>query len=338
MKILSIESSCDETSASVIENSKILSNIIYSQNFHSKYGGVIPELASRAHLDVIYSVVQAAFLEAKSDLNDIDAIAVTTQPGLIGSLLVGSNFAKALSIKFDKPIIPVNHIEGHLYSACIDEEKVEFPFISLVVSGGHTSLFVVESYSKYTMIGATIDDAAGEAFDKAAALLGLGYPGGPLIDKLAKNGNPKAFTFPRPMLKTDDYNFSFSGLKTSIRYFIHKEFNNNVPDNLLNDFCASLQQAIVDVLTFKTFKAAENYNIKKIMISGGVSANSKLREDFTNKAKIKGFQVTLPSMEYCIDNAAMIGFLAEKRILENKDDYRDLKFKVNSVSLKANKN
>ena len=238
MKILAIESSCDETSAAVIENGVVFSNVISTQLFHSLYGGVIPELASRAHLKALSLIVKEALSESKTEIEDINALAVTNQPGLIGALITGSNFAKGLSLKYNLPVIPVNHIEGHLYSGCLESSDLKFPFISLVVSGGHTAIFLVTSYNDYEIIGLTRDDAAGEAFDKIAKLIGLPYPGGPLIDKLAKTGNQKAFDFPRPMIHDDHYDFSFSGLKTSVRYYIHKEFPEGLPENVIPDFCA----------------------------------------------------------------------------------------------------
>jgi N6-L-threonylcarbamoyladenine synthase len=336
MNILAIESSCDETAASVISNSQVLSNIISSQHFHSKYGGVIPELASRAHLESISHVVREALTKAEKKIEEMNALAVTTEPGLIGSLIVGSNFAKGLSIKYNLPIIPVNHLEGHLYSGNIQDETIVLPYIALVVSGGHTALFKVESYSKYTVLGSTVDDACGEAFDKIGTMLGLPYPAGPEIDKLAKSGNPRAYTFPRAMLHSGNYNFSFSGLKTSVRYFLEKNFPDGLPEDKLPDVCASVQEAIVDVLVKKSIDASVEYNVKHLIIAGGVSANSCLRKRATDLAKLQGIKVVVLSPEYCIDNAAMIGFLAEKRLLENGPEaYQDLTFKVSASSLRA---
>nr|MDA3843437.1 tRNA (adenosine(37)-N6)-threonylcarbamoyltransferase complex transferase subunit TsaD [Candidatus Kapabacteria bacterium] len=241
MNILSIESSCDETSAAIICESKVLTNVISSQIFHSKFGGVIPELASRAHLQYISAITEESLKQAKMTMKDIDAVAVTSEPGLIGSLIVGSNFAKGLALKYDLPIIPVNHIEGHLFTGSLHDPTLEFPFVALVVSGGHTTLFLVKSYNEYDILGSTVDDAAGEAFDKIATLMGLPYPGGPEIDKLAKEANPKAYDFPRSMIGSGDYNFSFSGLKTSVRYFLAKEFKEGIPEELKPDLCASVQ-------------------------------------------------------------------------------------------------
>lgn len=333
--ILAIESSCDETSASVIINSEVKSNIISSQYFHSKYGGVVPELASRAHLKAITDVTNQSLEQAGVTISQIEAIAVTNKPGLAGSLIVGTNFAKGLSLKYNIPIVPVNHIEGHLYSGCLQDNSLEFPFISLVVSGGHTVIFNVKSYNDYDIVGLTRDDAAGEAFDKIAKLMGLPYPGGPLIDKLAKQGNPKKYDFPRPMIYDDNFDFSFSGLKTSVRYFIHKEFDGSIPEDKINDLAASVQAAIIDVLTVKTIKAAKVYKSKAIVIAGGVSANSGLRDKLnqeSNKLKIK---FVAPELLYCVDNAAMIGFIGELKYKENPKIYNDLTFTVSSNALRA---
>lgn len=336
MKILAIESSCDETSAAVIERGEILSNIISSQTFHSLYGGVIPELASRAHIENINHVLIQALEESHCSMLDINALAVTNEPGLIGSLLVGSNFAKGLSLRYNLPIVPINHIEGHLYSSCLQDPTISFPLIALVVSGGHTSLFYVESFEKYISIGSTIDDAAGEAFDKIAILLGLHYPGGPEIDKLAKFGNPKKYDFPRSMLNHQNYNFSFSGLKTSVRYFIDKNFKGGIADQHKKDLSASVQQAIVDVLVGKTIRAAVEYKVNTISVSGGVSANSLLREEMRAKANNIGIKFIAPDLLYCMDNAAMIAFIAEKKLLNTDfNKYKDLTYVVNSSALRA---
>ncbi len=335
MIILAIESSCDETSVAIVEDGKILSNIISSQYFHSKYGGVVPELASRAHIKSISGLTHQALAEANKSMNDIDALAVTKEPGLIGSLIVGSNFAKGLALRYNISLVPVNHIEGHLFSGNINEEN-EFPFISLVVSGGHTALFYVKSYSDYEIMGLTKDDAAGEAFDKIAKLLGLPYPGGPEIDKLAKKGNPKAFDFPRSMLHSGDFDFSFSGLKTSVRYFIQKNYPDGVPANLLPDMCASVQSAIVDVLVHKAVAAARKMNVGTIVIAGGVSANSELRAKLKERAAKFAIKSVAPEMAYCMDNAAMIGFLAAQKLNEkNKNDFFTLDFTVSARALRA---
>lgn len=336
MKILAIESSCDETSAAVTQKGKILSNIISSQIFHKKFGGVVPELASRAHVKAISTITQEALAAANTKMNEIDAIAVTSEPGLVGALITGSNFAKGLSLRYGLPIIPINHIEGHIYSGNIDDADVEFPYISLVVSGGHTAIFDVRSYKHYEIIGLTRDDAAGEAFDKIAKLIGLPYPGGPHIDELAKKGNPRAFDFPRPMIHENNYDFSFSGLKTSVRYFIAKRFAEGLPEELLPDVAASVQSAIVDVLVSKTIRAAKDRASNAIVIGGGVSANSELRRRMTEEAAALGIRCITPTMAYCMDNAAMIGFLAEKKLLtEDINSYYDLTYRVSPSALRA---
>lgn len=333
--ILAIESSCDETSVAVLEKSNVLSNIISSQYFHSKYGGVVPELASRAHLNTIYSLTHEALEVAKVDINSIDAIAVTNKPGLAGSLIVGTSFAKGLSLSRGLPIIPVNHIEGHLFSGCLQDSSLEFPFVSMVVSGGHTSIFLVNSFDEYHTVGSTKDDAAGEAFDKIAKLMGLPYPGGPLIDKNAKLGNPFRYDFPRPMIHDPNYDFSFSGLKTSVRYFIHKNFPNGISENEIYDLSASVQQAIIDVLVRKLINAAKHYHVKSIVIAGGVSANSQLRKELKAEADKHKMSMIAPAMNYCVDNAAMIGFIGELKYLSNKNHYDNLKFTVNSTAIRA---
>ena len=333
--LLAIESSCDETSAAIIHNSKAYSNVISSQYFHSKYGGVVPELASRAHLQIISSIVQKAIEEANITYKDIEAVAVTREPGLIGSLIVGANFAKGLSLKYNLPLIPVNHIEGHIFSGFLHKENYEFPVITLVVSGGHTAIFYVEGFNKYKIVGLTRDDAAGEAFDKIAKLCGLPYPGGPEIDKLAQQGDPTKYKFPRSMINSQDFDFSFSGLKTSVRYFINKTFTNGIPENEISNIAASVQAAIVDVLVNKTIKAAIKYKVKKIFIAGGVSANSSLRNTMEIEAKKHNICAYAPNMSFCMDNAAMIGFIAEKKFLEDKNNFYKLDFTVSANALRS---
>ncbi|MBX3042783.1 MAG: tRNA (adenosine(37)-N6)-threonylcarbamoyltransferase complex transferase subunit TsaD [Candidatus Kapabacteria bacterium] len=335
--ILAIESSCDETSAAVVSNSEVFSNIISSQYFHTKYGGVVPELASRAHLQAVSAITREALENANCSIDNINAIAVTNQPGLAGSLLVGSNFAKGLSLRYDLPVVPVNHIEGHLFSGCLQDSTLEFPFIALVVSGGHTALFYVKSYRDYEIIGLTKDDAAGEAFDKIAKLMGLPYPGGPIIDKMAKTGNPTAYTFPRPMIHDDNFDFSFSGLKTSVRYFIHKELNGQIDDNIAYDLAASVQSAIVNVLVHKTIKAAKKFKVSSVVIAGGVSANSGLREKLDFETQKIYIRMIAPDIMYCVDNAAMIGFIGEKKYNEEPESFKRLDFTVNSTALRAKK-
>jgi N6-L-threonylcarbamoyladenine synthase len=333
--ILAIESSCDETSVAVVNNSNVLSNVISSQYFHSKFGGVIPELASRAHLKACSAITKESLDFAGVKMSDIKAIAVTHKPGLAGSLIVGSSFAKGLALMNNLPIIPVNHIEGHLFSGCLQDSTLEFPFISMVVSGGHTAIFLVQSYDEYKMIGSTKDDAAGEAFDKIAKLMGIPYPGGPLIDKYAKDGDSQKYDFPRPMIHESNFDFSFSGLKTSVRYYIHKNFPEGIPDSEINNLCASVQQAIVDVLVKKVINAAKYFKIKSIVIAGGVSANSQLRNDLSSKAGKLGIKAIAPEMTYCVDNAAMIGFIGEMKFKSNPELYNSLTFTVNSTALRA---
>lgn len=316
MKILGIETSCDETSAAVVENGLTLSNIISSQTVHNYFGGVVPEIASRIHIQIISKVVQEALDKASTKIEQLDGIAVTFQPGLIGSLVVGTNFAKALSIRFNKPLVPIDHIEGHIYSGFLEGKEINFPFITLVVSGGHTALFLVSSFNKYEMIGSTRDDAAGEAFDKIGKLLGLGYPAGPIIDKLAQNGNPLKFHFPRGLINSEDFDFSFSGLKTSVRYFLQKNYPSGIPEEKINDICASVQEAIVDVLINKSLKAVRTYKTSTLVIAGGVSANSRLRHLATDVIGKEGINIVIPKINYCMDNAAMIALLGELKLSE----------------------
>lgn len=316
--ILGIESSCDDTSAAVIKNDTILSNVIAGQEVHRLYGGVVPELASRAHQQQIIPVVHAALSEAGVRLQELDAIAFTRGPGLLGSLVVGTSFAKATALALDIPLLDVNHMHGHILAHFINsgQEKPVFPFICLTVSGGHTQLVLVRDYLDMEIIGTTIDDAAGEAFDKVAKLLGFPYPGGPLIDKAAKEGNSQAFAFSKPQI--DGYNYSFSGLKTSVLYFLQKMVKENpqfIAQNT-NDICASVQQSILDILFKKLVLAAKDLNVTDIAIAGGVSANSGLRNRLQEEGKQRGWRVFIPKFEYCTDNAAMIAitgkFLYEK--------------------------
>jgi N6-L-threonylcarbamoyladenine synthase len=326
--ILAIESSCDETSAAVCNNGKITSNIVATQKVHEQYGGVVPELASRAHVQNIVPVVKAALDKSNTDLNSVDAFAFTQSPGLIGSLLVGSQFAKSLSLAFDKPLIAVHHMQAHVLANLIDEPKPGFPFLCLTISGGHTQIVVCESPTKMNVIGETIDDAAGEAFDKSAKLLGLPYPGGPLIDKYAKQGDSKRFKFPEPQVPGLD--FSFSGLKTSILYFLQnagtsliykEEFKATedqkqqfINDNLA-DICACIQQRIISILLNKLKKAVVQTGITQICLAGGVSANSGLRKSFEEMGVKNNWKTYVPSFEYCTDNAAMIAITGHYKYL-----------------------
>ena len=329
--ILAIESSCDETSAAVCRDGKILSNIIAGQKVHEQYGGVVPELASRAHIQNIIPVVDAAMKKAGCNTNDIDAIAFTQSPGLIGSLLIGSQFAKSLALSLNKPLIAVHHMQAHVLANLIDDPKPSFPFLCLTVSGGHTQIVLCESPTKMKVIGETIDDAAGEAFDKTAKLLGLPYPGGPLIDKYAKDGNANRFQFPEPQIP--GLNFSFSGLKTSILYFLQNagkshvykeeflatedEKNKFIQENL-DDLCASVQQRIVSILLNKLKKASIETGIKDICIAGGVSANSGLRKAFEETGRKNNWNTFIPAFEYCTDNAGMIAITAYYKFLEGQ--------------------
>ena len=328
--ILAIESSCDDTGAAVCVDGKILSNFIANQAVHEKYGGVVPELASRAHLQNIVPVVDTALKTSGYALTDIDAIAFTQAPGLIGSLLVGAQFAKSLSLALEKPLIAVNHMKAHVLANLIATEKPSFPFLCLTVSGGHTQIVLCEAPTKMKVIGETIDDAAGEAFDKTAKLLGLPYPGGPLIDKYAAGGNAKRFQFPEP--KIEGLNFSFSGLKTSILYFLQNAGTSNVfkeiflaspeerqqfIDGNLADICASVQYRIVSILMNKLKKAAQLTGINNICIAGGVSANSSLRKAFKETGDQLGWKTFIPAFEYCTDNAAMIAITGYYKFLQN---------------------
>jgi N6-L-threonylcarbamoyladenine synthase len=313
--ILAIESSCDETSASVCRDGKILSNYIANQDVHAKYGGVVPELASRAHMQNIVPVVELALEEAKVTLNEIDAFACTTAPGLIGALLVGTQFTKSMALALDKPLIAVHHMQAHALANLIPERKPAFPFLCLTISGGHTQIVRAESPTRLSVIGETIDDAAGEAFDKSAKLLGLPYPGGPLIDKHAANGNPHAFKFAEPRIEGLD--FSFSGLKTSILYFLQKETAADpsfVKDNL-DDIAASVQHSIITILLKKLKVAALQTGISEICIAGGVSANRGLRKAITDLGEKQGWNVFIPEFQYCTDNAAMIAITAYYKYL-----------------------
>lgn len=320
--ILAIESSCDDTGAAICRDGEILSNVIASQKIHEQYGGVVPELASRAHMQNIVPVVDVALQKANVQLSEIDAVAFTQAPGLIGSLLVGAQFAKSLALALQKPLITVHHMQAHVLANLIDRPRPSFPFLCLTVSGGHTQIVLCESPYKMKVIGETIDDAAGEAFDKSAKLLGLPYPGGPLIDKYAKEGNAKRFSFPEPNIP--DLNFSFSGLKTSILYFLQAEKikNDNFIEENRADICASIQQRIVSILLKKLQKAAKETGIKNVCIAGGVSANSGLRNGLTEVGQGLGWNTFIPKFEYCTDNAAMIAIAAYYKFLNG--DFADL--------------
>ena len=318
--ILGIESSCDDTSAAVLQGTKILSNFTSNQLIHEQYGGVVPELASRSHQENIVLVVDTAIKKAGIEIEEISAVAFTQGPGLLGSLLVGTSFAKAFALARNIPLLAVHHMKAHILAHFIDDagkEKPEFPFLSLTVSGGHTQIVKVNSYKDMEIIGKTIDDAAGEAFDKAAKMLGLTYPGGPLIDKYSGNGNPNAFKFSKPRI--DGLNYSFSGLKTSILYFLREEKKKNeyfIQQNL-DDLCASIQKTIIEILMDKLKKAVEQTGINQVALSGGVSANSGLRFAI-KEMETKGWKVFVPKFDYCTDNAAMIA-IAGKFLFDNQN-------------------
>ncbi|WP_432713937.1 tRNA (adenosine(37)-N6)-threonylcarbamoyltransferase complex transferase subunit TsaD [Pedobacter sp.] len=313
--ILAIESSCDETSVAICNNGKITANVIANQTIHENYGGVIPELASRVHQQNIVPVIHQALTDAKVSKKDVTAVAFTRGPGLLGSLLVGVSFAKAFALALEVPLISVNHMHAHILAHFIDDPKPQFPFLCLTVSGGHTQIVLVKAYDSMEIIGETLDDAAGEAFDKTAKILKLPYPGGPLIDKHAKNGNPLAYKFPEPQIK--DLNFSFSGFKTAVLYFIRNQekLNPDFIEQHLDDICASVQHSIVQILLNKLKKAAKEHGIKDVAIAGGVSANSGLRNGLQALAQEMNWNVFIPAFEYCTDNAAMIAIAGYHKYL-----------------------
>lgn len=323
MITLGIETSCDETSVSVVrDGKKILSNIILSQtDLHKYFGGVIPELACRKHIEVLQDITKDALKQAQITLNDIGLIAVTTGPGLVGALLVGLSYAKGLSYSLNKPLIGINHVEAHLYANFMEYKDISTPCIGLIVSGGHTTLVEILEMGKYRVLGQTLDDAAGEAFDKVAKLLGLGYPGGPIIDNLSKEGNPKAVRFPRAMVREKNYNFSFSGLKTAVVYYVkgysqYRKIPLQRHKVSTKDLAASFQEAVVEQLVKKTTRAVEDTGYKTIIMGGGVSRNTRLRELFTEEANKLGLKLYIPSPIMCTDNAGMIaglGFIRYKK-------------------------
>ena len=329
--ILAIESSCDDTAAAVLHNDKVLSNVVANQLIHNQYGGVVPELASRAHQQNIVPVIDAAMRKANIQKEQLSAIAFTQGPGLMGSLLVGSSFAKSFALALQIPLIAVNHMHAHILAHFIDEEgydKPEFPFLALTISGGHTQIVRVDGFFDMTIIGETTDDAVGEAFDKSAKILGLPYPGGPLVDKYAQLGNPKAFAFTKP--KVPGLDFSFSGLKTAILYFIQKKQleNPNFIEENTNDICASIQHTIIEILMDKLKLAVKETGIKQIAIGGGVSANSGIRATLKEAEKKYGWKTFIPKFEYTTDNAAMIGIVGYQKFLSEH-------FETSSVVSKA---
>jgi N6-L-threonylcarbamoyladenine synthase len=310
MIVLGIETSCDETSVAILSDGKILSNVVSSQiDIHKKFGGVVPEIAARHHLSNLPIVFKNAIDMANISIDQIDLISVTYGPGLIGALLVGISFAKGLSLRLGKPLIGVNHIVGHVFANYITYPHLKPPYIVLMVSGGHTEILLVKQDDEIEVLGKTVDDAAGEAFDKVARILGLGYPGGPEIDKLSKNGDENKFNFPRPMMDSKSYNFSFSGLKTAVLYTVQKFDKDNVPKE---DIAASFQKAVVDILLKKTFKAAKDLNVNTIVLAGGVAANSYLRKKAQELSEKQNIKVLIPPLEFCTDNAAMIAMAGYK--------------------------
>ncbi len=322
MLVLGIESSCDETAAAVVRDGILLSNVIASQiKDHSAYGGVVPEIASRKHIEAISPVITQAMADAGLALKDLGGVAVTRGPGLIGSLLVGLSAAKALAYGLHIPLVGVNHLEGHILASFLSETKPRFPFAALVVSGGHTNVYLVKNYHEFQLLGQTRDDAAGEAFDKAAKLLGLGYPGGVVIDRMAKTGNPQAFNFPRAMKDSPD--FSFSGLKTSL-LTLFKKRGGEFSEAELPDVVASYQEAIIDVLVDKTIKAAGEHNLSQVVVCGGVAANSRLRQKFSGVTAKADMELFIPPMILCTDNAAMIAALGEIMLKNGRSDSLDL--------------
>jgi len=323
MLLLAIESSCDETAAAVLEDgSRLLSSVVDSQiQVHSPYGGVVPELASRRHIETIYPVVNEALKQAGIDPNQLDAIAATQGPGLVGSLLIGMSFAKAVAYVQNLPCIGVDHMAGHLLSIFLGREPPNFPYIALAASGGHSSIYLVKNPLSYELLGQTRDDAAGEAFDKVAKLLDLGYPGGPIIAETAKEGNSEAVNFPRAWLEPESFDFSFSGVKTAVVNFVHQA-NRNKEKLIIPDLCASFQEAIVDVLVEKTLMAARATNVSHIVLAGGVAANLRLRELMLSRGEKEKFSVFLPPKEYCTDNAAMIA-VAGYHLYQNKEQWPD---------------
>ncbi|MCL4140997.1 UNVERIFIED_CONTAM: hypothetical protein GTU68_035678, partial [Idotea baltica] len=322
--ILAIESSCDDTGVAILHNDKVLCNVVANQEIHSQYGGVVPELASRAHQQNIVPVVDQALKQAAIDKKQLNAIAFTKGPGLMGSLLVGSSFAKSMALALDIPLISVNHMQAHILAHYIDDEsqrKPPFPFLCLTISGGHTQIVKITSHFTMEVIGETIDDAVGEAFDKSAKILGLPYPGGPLVDKYAQLGNPNAYEFTKPKTK-NPFDFSFSGLKTAILYFIQRNVkeNPNFIEENLNDICASIQHTITSILMIKLKKAVKQTGIKHVAIAGGVSANSEIRKILKEAETKFGWMTYIPKFEYTMDNAAMIGIVGYYKYLDEQFD------------------
>lgn len=324
ISILAIESSCDETSASILVNGKVLNNIVATQSVHEKYGGVVPELASRAHQENLIPVIHEAITSSGISKEQLSAVAFTRGPGLMGSLLVGVSFAKSFAKGLDIPIIEVNHMQAHVLAHFIDDPKPEFPFLCLTVSGGHTQLVLVKSHLEMEVVGETQDDAVGEAFDKTAKLLGLPYPGGPLIDRYAKEGNPKAFNF--PVTRMPGLNYSFSGIKTAVLYFLRDQLQEDPQfiEKNLPDLCASIQATLIEMLLIKLKEAMKQYQLKSVAIAGGVSANSGLRLALSELSRRKGWNLFVPKFEYCTDNAGMIAMAAYYKYLKGEFSSMDV--------------
>ena len=313
MIVLGIETSCDETASAIVKNGQVLSSVVSSQTIHAEYGGVVPEIASREHEKFINKIVLDSLLSANIPISELDAISVTQGPGLSGALLTGVSFAKGLSLGLDIPLIPVNHLEAHIFANFLSIKELNFPFICLLVSGGHTQLWYIRNINKYELIGTSRDDAAGEAFDKGAKILGLEYPGGPIIDKLSKKGNPNAVSFPIITLEKDSLDFSFSGLKTSLLYYMDS-FKSS-PEVSINDVISSYQKAIIDSLVIKLERAVHKIKVNTCVIAGGVAANSYLRKRLEEK---KHLNIHFPDIKYCTDNAAMIAYLGYLKSSEGK--------------------
>ncbi len=329
MNILGIETSCDETSASVLVDGVIRSNIVSSQFVHKKYGGVVPELASRAHQQLIVPVVHEALQTAGVHHHQLHGIAVTYGPGLMGALMVGLNFAKAFSYGLKIPFIGVNHMEAHIYSNFIGDPKPDYPFLCLIVSGGHTQLAIMKAPFEKELLGETLDDAAGEAFDKVSKMLDLGFPGGPIIDKLASKGNPHFIEFPRSFLDGNNFNFSFSGVKTAVLYWLRDHTNSvnghrSLDEHTRADICASFQAAVIDVLVEKTIRAARQFGVRDIAVAGGVSANSELRKRMQEECRREECRLFIPAFEYCTDNAAMIAMVGWMKLQRGMRSSYDL--------------
>ncbi len=325
MKLLALETSCDETAFAILEDGhKILANLVASQEeLHRRYGGIVPELASRKHMELILPLAQETLAKAGLTLEEIEAVAVTNGPGLIGSLVIGVSFAKALAFARKIPLLAVDHINAHFLAAFLEEEKPDFPFLALVVSGGHTALFLVKDYLEYYLLGQTRDDAAGEAFDKVAKLLGLGYPGGRIISRLAEEGEPGSIPLPRPLLDKENFDFSFSGLKTAVVNFVNDLKKKGLPVPI-HDLCASFEAAVVEVLVTKTLKALSATGVQDLVVAGGVAANRRLRKEFQQAAREKGFRLFLPRPEFCTDNAAMVGVAGYQKWLRGEFSGLDL--------------